>query len=145
MKIIGTLPINSLVFLTGKLALYAALFSMILQASGWNLRMIYIPPALLGLAVFSTLFGIALILAGILYLGDSTSVGLPSEQTLLKTGGLYKHSRNPIYFGFCLMTASAITYTLNPLVLVLGAYGVIVHHRIILAEEKFLKERFGRL
>ncbi|MFH1788527.1 MAG: isoprenylcysteine carboxylmethyltransferase family protein [Candidatus Altiarchaeota archaeon] len=143
MSLIGRAPINPVVFASGKLALYAALFSMMLQAGGVNARTAHVPESLSSLAVFGAAFGVAIILAGILHLGDSTRFGLPTEETRLKTGGLYRFSRNPIYLGFYIWTISAITYTLNPAVTLLGLYGMLVHHRIVLTEEKFLEKRFG--
>lgn len=144
MSLIGRSPINPAVFASGKLALYAALFSMMLQAGGVNIRAAQVPESLSSLAVFGGVFGVVIILAGILHLGESTRFGLPTEETRLKTGGLYRFSRNPIYLGFCIWAVSAIIYTLNPAVTLLGLYGMLVHHKIIIAEEEFLEKRFGK-
>ena len=76
-------------------------------------------------------------------LGKSTRFGLPTEKTVLKTRGLYKISRNPIYFGFNLITLSSIIYFINPIILVPGIYSIVVYHLIIIGEEKFLEKAFG--
>jgi protein-S-isoprenylcysteine O-methyltransferase Ste14 len=68
---------------------------------------------------------------------------LPEESTELKTSGLYKFSRNPMYLGFNLITVSSVVYTLNYAILLISLYSIIIYHLIILAEEKFLEERFG--
>jgi protein-S-isoprenylcysteine O-methyltransferase Ste14 len=75
-------------------------------------------------------------------LGTNLRMGIPTEQTSLVTSGIYRMSRNPIYLGLdCLMAASLI-YAFSLLNLVAVIEAVLLHHRIILAEEKFLAERF---
>jgi protein-S-isoprenylcysteine O-methyltransferase Ste14 len=70
-------------------------------------------------------------------------LGLPKEDITLKTGGIYKASRNPMYVGFDLVTISSIVYSGNLLIAVMGVYSIIIYHAIILGEEKFLASRFG--
>jgi protein-S-isoprenylcysteine O-methyltransferase Ste14 len=58
------------------------------------------------------------------------------------TSGIYRVSRNPLYLGLhCLMVASLV-YAFSLLNLVAVVEAILLHHRIILAEEKFLGERF---
>jgi len=38
---------------------------------------------------------------------------------------------------------ASVLYTLNPLLLVLGIFVVVVHHKIVLAEEQHLRTVFG--
>ena len=76
-------------------------------------------------------------------LGNSTSLGLPSEKTSLKTYGLYKYSRNPMYLGFNLITISSMIYTLNIAIVLLGIYSIVVYYLIIKGEESYLTSRFG--
>jgi protein-S-isoprenylcysteine O-methyltransferase Ste14 len=76
-------------------------------------------------------------------LGKSARMGLPKEQTSLKTSGLYRLSRNPIYLGLNLVTIAAVVYTMNVVILLLGIYSIISHHLIIKGEEQFLSSRFG--
>ena len=75
-------------------------------------------------------------------LGDSFRVGLPGETTSLKTGGIYRFSRNPIYVGVDLIAVASILFI--PLVfnIICAVIGIVVHHFIILSEEKFLENRF---
>ena len=42
------------------------------------------------------------------------------------------------------MTAGAVLYSGCAVVLLLGIVSIAVHHHTVLAEEKFLEERFGR-
>jgi protein-S-isoprenylcysteine O-methyltransferase Ste14 len=76
-------------------------------------------------------------------LGKSTRLGLPSDDTQLKTNGLYKYSRNPMYVGFNLITIASIIYTLHWIIIILGVYSLIIYHLIIKGEEKFMMKRFG--
>ena len=64
--------------------------------------------------------GVAVIILGYLHLGEGNQIGLTRPPIRLRTAGIYRHSRNPIYVGFHLMTLAAILQTLNPAVLLLG-------------------------
>jgi protein-S-isoprenylcysteine O-methyltransferase Ste14 len=70
-------------------------------------------------------------------------MGLPTEKTALKTGGPYKYTRNPMYLGGLLTCFAAIAWTANPIIFVLTVVATIVHHKIVLAEEKYLAAEFG--
>ena len=48
-----------------------------------------------------------------------------------------------MYVGFNLLSVSAVLYTHNLTVLVLGMYSIFTYHLIILAEERFLEKRFN--
>jgi protein-S-isoprenylcysteine O-methyltransferase Ste14 len=49
-----------------------------------------------------------------------------------------------MYVGVYLTIAASSLYTLNPLVILLGVFVIAVHHRIVRAEEKHLRNVFGR-
>jgi protein-S-isoprenylcysteine O-methyltransferase Ste14 len=91
------------------------------------------------LLIISSLF----IIISLIKLGRSTRLGIPSEETVLKTGGIYKYSRNPMYVGFNLLTMASMIYTLNLWIVLPGLYSIIIYHFIIRGEENFLKDRFG--
>jgi protein-S-isoprenylcysteine O-methyltransferase Ste14 len=65
-------------------------------------------------------------------------------ETKLKTGGLYRFSRNPMYLGFLMLNLGGMIKVATPLAILLGLYCSLVYHLIIIREEKFLEERFGR-
>ncbi len=88
--------------------------------------------------------GWGLLFAGRFGLGSSFRVGCPEEETKLRTGGIFRFSRNPMYLGLDATLLAAALYTLNPLILLVGAGIAAVHHRIILAEEECLRKMFGR-
>ena len=77
-------------------------------------------------------------------LGRSIRIGLPTEDTTLRTGGIYRFSRNPMYLGVHLVTLAAMLITLKWWVALPGLFSIAVYHLIVLGEEKFLEERFGK-
>ena len=93
---------------------------------------------------FVVLFiGLVFIVLSLIHLGSSTRLGLPTDETVFKTNGLYRISRNPMYVGFNLLTIASMIYTLHWGVFLLGMYSMAIYHLIILGEERFLINRFG--
>ena len=87
--------------------------------------------------------GFVVLFIGRFGLGDSFRIGSPKERTQLTVDGLFGFSRNPMYLGVYATLLASVLYTLNPLLLVLGIFVVIVHHKIVLAEEQHLRTAFG--
>ncbi len=87
--------------------------------------------------------GFLLVVFGLLNLGRSAAVGLPSAPTELRTTGLYAVSRNPVYGAAYLACAGSCLYCFHPLNLLFFAVAATVHHRIVMKEEGFLEQRFG--
>ncbi len=143
LNLIGRSPIAPLLFYTGKFAGYFIWGVWIACALGVERFVVNTVPSLQILSFVTFFAGLVLALISALNLGDATRLGLPDEQTELKTGGLYRFSRHPMYVGFHLFTLSALLYTLNPALVLLGLYSTYVYHLIIKAEEAFLEQRFG--
>jgi protein-S-isoprenylcysteine O-methyltransferase Ste14 len=76
-------------------------------------------------------------------LGKSLAVGLPDSATELKTGGVYRFSRNPIYLAAHTLCAGSCVIAPHAVNIFLFCLTAAIHHRIILSEEKFLEARFG--
>jgi protein-S-isoprenylcysteine O-methyltransferase Ste14 len=143
MDIIGKPPVYPAIFYTGKIAGSLTWIVLLLSLAGievagtrtfWYSN--YIAIILFAVGVFFSF-------VSLISLGKSARMGLPKEQTSLKTSGLYRLSRNPIYLGLNLVTIASVVYTMNIVVLLLGIYSIIAHHMIIKGEEQFLSSRFG--
>ena len=76
-------------------------------------------------------------------MGLITNIGLPAGKHELRTTGIYKMSRNPMYSSFIFMNTATFLFLPSLLLLIIMVYGMIVHHFIILGEEKYLENEFG--
>ncbi|MHB9028141.1 MAG: methyltransferase family protein, partial [Candidatus Latescibacterota bacterium] len=85
-----------------------------------------------------------LLFSGRFGMGNSFRIGSPMENTSLIITGLFRFSRNPMYLGVYATLLGSVLYTLNPVVLIVGIFIIGVHHRIVLAEEDFMRMTFGR-
>jgi protein-S-isoprenylcysteine O-methyltransferase Ste14 len=84
-----------------------------------------------------------IIVPAYLSMGLITNIGLPTGKHELRTGGIYSLSRNPMYASFFFMNTATFLFLPSILLLALMLYGMIVHHFIILGEEKFLENEYG--
>ncbi len=137
MEIIGTTTINPIIYYTGKISGYITWMILVLMLFGINVfdnNQILFNQII---SIFVRLIGMIFTIISLINLGKSTRLGLPSNDTKLKTSGLYNYSRNPMYIGFDLSTISAMIYTLHWLINILGVYSLITYHFIIKGE-KFL-------
>jgi protein-S-isoprenylcysteine O-methyltransferase Ste14 len=143
MEFIGKTSINPFLFYSGKLSGYFTWIVLVLSLFDVNI----VDRNYVGINDYISLIlcisGLFLTIFSLINLGRSTRLGLPSSNTVLKTYGLYRITRNPMYLGFNLLTISSVIFMINPVIAVLGIYSLITYHHIILAEEKFLEQRFG--
>lgn len=84
-----------------------------------------------------------IIVPAYLSMGLVTNIGLPSGKHELRTGGIYSISRNPMYGSFIFLNTATFLFLPSILLLIVMLYGMIVHHFIILGEEKFLENEYG--
>ena len=143
MAIIGQPTLHPLLLSTGKTAGYFTWIILLLSIFGINIITPQSPVLLKWLSGILSLIAILLIIWSAVNLGKSTRLGLPKEKIVLKTKGIYRLSRNPMYLGFDLLTLSSILYFYNILMLFIGLYSILTYHFIILAEERFLTNMFG--
>jgi protein-S-isoprenylcysteine O-methyltransferase Ste14 len=141
----GKPTIQPFLYYSGKIAGYLAwlIFCLILLQLGFKRYHAFFYSGVITLLFLIS--GFLLIILSSVNLGNSIRIGLPEEGTQLKTGGIYRYTRNPMYVGFHMVTLSAMIYSLNPWIIFPGLYSFYVYHLIILGEEKFLKERFGEV
>ncbi|MDD5543011.1 MAG: isoprenylcysteine carboxylmethyltransferase family protein [Acidobacteriia bacterium] len=141
MKLLGTPPINPTMFVIGKVAIFIAWLLPFLQLSGRTIQRT--TPGLIPVAAALVVAGVLVWVLAFRALGSSARVGLPTEPTALKTGGIYRFSRNPIYIGMFLFTLAACLYCPYVVVISSSIIGILIHHKIALGEESFLEQRFG--
>jgi len=144
MDLIGKATINPLVFYTGKTCGYITWINSFLILCGIDLiekKSFCWGNYISGFLLF---VGLIFTVISLINLGKSTRLGIPSDDTVLKTNGIYKISRNPMYVGFNLLTISSMIYTLNWSIIILGVYSLITYHLIIKGEENFMIDRFGQ-
>jgi protein-S-isoprenylcysteine O-methyltransferase Ste14 len=139
----GEAPINRTLFYVSKYSILVLWGAMILEIWGIGISLIEVPPFFQVIGLVSWCFGFALLYIGRFEMGSSFRLGTPKEHTRLKVDGLFGLSRNPMYAGMYATIVAASLFTLNPAVIVLGAFVIAVHHSIVLAEENHLQKVFG--
>jgi protein-S-isoprenylcysteine O-methyltransferase Ste14 len=140
----GEAPINRTLFYASKWSIVVLWGAMALASWGIGFSPVQVPRFLQIIALGFWCAGFALLYLGRFKLGESFRLGTPKEDTSLKTDGLFRLSRNPMYVGVYATIIAASLYTLNPFVLLPGAFVVAVHHAIVLAEEKTMEKVFSR-
>jgi protein-S-isoprenylcysteine O-methyltransferase Ste14 len=140
----GEPPISKAVFVSSKWAIVIVWGAMVIQSWGGRLSFVDVPGLLTGVSLGLWGLGFALMFIGRSGLGDSFRIGSPKERTGLTQTGLYRFSRNPMYVGAYATLCAAVLRTLNPILLLVVAYVIVVHHKIVLAEEAHLRDVFGQ-
>ena len=146
----GKPTIQPIFFYTGKFLLFAvwALFAFISVFPEYRsvvpfLIQDFTPDVQKLLACVFLIPANLIIVPAYLSMGMITNIGLPTGKHELRTGGIYKISRNPMYGSFIFMNTATFLCLPSIFLLVVMLYGMVVHHFIILGEEKFLDGEFG--
>lgn len=147
---LGKPTIHPVFFFTGKFLLFLvwALFAVLAIFPNYRNMVPFqiqdqIPDVQRLLAVVFLIPANLIIVPAYLSMGLVTHIGLPEGKHQLRTGGIYSISRNPMYASFIFLNTATFLFIPSLLLLVVMIYGMIVHHFIILGEEKFLAGEFG--
>ena len=141
----GEPPINRSVFYTSKYSIVIIWGAMVAHSWGVNLALFKIPGLVKGISLVLWVLGFLFLLWGRFEMGNSFRLGSPKETITLKSKGLFRISRNPMYVGVFLTLLGATIHTLNPIVFLIVIFIIAVHHKIVLAEEQFLQKSFGQV
>lgn len=140
----GDMPIDRRWFYLSKSSITIVWAGMVAQGWGVNLSLIPHSRLIITIALLLWIAGFSLLLAGRMGMGNSFRIGSAKESTRLKTAGLFRFSRNPMYLGIYTTLTASVLFTLNPILFLLAIFIISVHHKIVLAEENHLKSVFGQ-
>ena len=143
-RIVARPPINPLAFIIAKLCAFSSCF-FIPAGIIWPELKWCLTPEWLGLvALLPFLSGLVIAAVAMKKLGDDLVFGLPEGSiSSLKTDGIFRFSRNPLYLGFILLILSSCLITPNPFNFTAAIIALVIHHRIILKEENYLISKLG--
>ncbi len=143
MDLIGRNPIPWPAFITAKVCLVANWLFPALRPVGW-ITVIYDHPLVQAGGILLSLTALIMAILSFRCLGRSLAMGLPDRDTRLKTNGVYRFSRNPMYLSAFTLSAASCLLALHWANMLLMATAVALHVRIIHREEAFLEDRFGQ-
>jgi protein-S-isoprenylcysteine O-methyltransferase Ste14 len=142
-SVLGKPTIEAFNFYSAKTAIFINWAMFMLKAIVPDFGYITVIPLISWIAVGILIAGTLVMIAAIHGLGATLKVGLPEEDTELRTDGIYSFSRNPIYLGVFIIILASCLYFPDLINIAAGIYAVFMHHKIIKGEEKFLETRFG--
>jgi protein-S-isoprenylcysteine O-methyltransferase Ste14 len=142
--ILANPPINLIIFLFAKILAFVSCLFIPLGVLWPGLKWYSMQGYLFWLAPGLFVTGSLLVITAMKKLGDDLIFGLPDGSiNHLQTDGIYKISRNPIYLGFFMIILASWLNVPNPLNIGAGSIAILIHHVIILKEEKFLFAKNG--
>ncbi len=139
----GKSPINKYLFLISKSAYFTPWVMIIIEAIKPGTFNFYHSEYLAWIGILLWVAGYSLMWISYIQLGKNTRFGLPEGDSKLVTSGIYKNCRHPMYAGLYLMIIGITLFIPHWIVITCCVVTVIIHHLIMLAEEKFMAEIFG--
>ena len=137
-------PLNLIIFLFAKVLAFVSCLFIPLGVLWPELKWYSMPGYLSWLAPGLFVTGSLLAITAMKKLGDDLIFGLPDgDINHLQTEGIYKISRNPLYLGFFMIIVSSWLSVPHPFNIGVGGIAILIHHVIILKEEKFLLAKNG--
>jgi len=144
-ELFGRATMNFSVQLLGKILILLPNCFLLFETLGFKLSWLEVPEFLRWIGVFVFFEGVLFLCFSLTHLGRYTKMGLPKNDVIqLRTTVIYKLSRNPMYLGLIIVAIASVMMVPNPFNLVFAIAGILIHHKIIINEEKFLTERFGQ-
>jgi len=139
----GKPTIQPLFFYTAKLFFFLNWMIFLAKALFPDFGYIPVPNYLAWTGVVLLIAGALMFIPGVLTLGSSLRYGIPEENTKLKTTGIFRFSRNPLYLGLFIICIGSCLYFPDLFNAFLCVFTIFYHLKIIKAEETFLFKRFG--
>ena len=141
---VGCIGIDKRIFILGKISLFTSYILILVQLFFVNLSLFETKEIFYWICVALLGMGVIFFTLAIMGLGTfSLRFGLAQEETSLRTKGVYGVSRNPMLLGLYLMALGSAVYVQNPINWILVIIALTIHHKIILAEEISMQNRFG--
>jgi protein-S-isoprenylcysteine O-methyltransferase Ste14 len=144
-EFIGKSTIPGPFFLLAKITAFTCVGMLIPYGLNVNLNVLFTLPA------FIHYFALGLFLVGLAISSITSSTlkkdlkfGLPKEgMNALQTKGIYSWSRHPFYIGFLLVMLSSVILIPSVINIICFIIGWLLHHFIMIGEEKFLLSKYG--
>ena len=143
LNLLGHPSIVKIHFYSGKIALFIPWLFFIAKAIVPTLGYIEPPDFLVYVSLVLLYAGVAGMFFGLLDMGRSFRVGLSEKGVTLATKGIFRFSRNPLYLSVFLIAIASCLYFPDLINITFTIYGIIIHHLIIIQEEKHLTIQYG--
>jgi protein-S-isoprenylcysteine O-methyltransferase Ste14 len=143
-NIFATPPVHPAAFVTAKVCAFASCCFIPAGILWPEIKWYPMPAWLNHIAELPFFAGMIIAVAAMKKLDDDLVFGLPEASIRsLKTDGIFRFSRNPLYFGFILIIATSCLMTPNPVNFTVSGVAIAVHHVIVLREENYLLSTCG--